>query len=183
MKIDLKKLFALDGNFDDKSINALLNAINKNHIKEFDYLKFKASINSLLEMDMDEETSIKSTFTTAQTLGITKKYLLETVVHYKNILQKEKENFSIALQNKLDTSIVSKKQEGENLEKEINNLEKKVLEYQKAIEQGKSRLANIDNDINKVKSKIETTKNNFVQVVKHLELVINSDESKIKTIL
>jgi len=183
MKIDLKKLFGLDGDFDEKSINALLNAINKNHLKEFDYLKFKASINNLLQMNMDEETSMKSTFTTAQTLGITKKYLLETVSHYKNILQKEKENFSIALRNKLENSILSKKEEGENLKKEISRLEKKMLEIQKSIDQGKTRLTNIDSDIAKVKSKIDNTKDNFVKAVNHLEEVILKDEEKIKSIL
>jgi len=183
MKIDLKTLFGLDGDFDEKSINALLNAINKNHLKEFDYLKFKASVKNLMEMNMDEDTSIKSTFATAKTIGITKDYLLDTIKHYKNVLQKEKENFSVALKNKLDSSIVTKKEEGENLKKEIENLENKIKEYQKAIEQGKKRLANIDNDIQKVKTKIQSTKENFVSVVNHLETVINNDESKIKTSL
>lgn len=183
MKIDLKKLFGLEGDFDEKSINALLNAINKNHLKEFDYLKFKASVSNLEEMNMDEDTSIKSTFTTAQTIGVTKEFLLETITHYKNILQKEKENFSIALKNKLDSSIVSKKDEGINLKSEIKNLEKKVLEYQNAIEEGKKRLANIDTDIKNVKAKIDSAKDNFVHVVSHLEEVISNDESKIKSIL
>ncbi len=183
MKIDLKKLFGLDDSFDEKSINALLNAINKNHLKKFDYLKFKASIENLVEMNMDEETSIKSTFTTAKTIGITKDYLLDTIKHYKNVLQKEKENFSVALKNKLDSSIVNKKKEGEDLKKEIANLENKIKEYQKAIEQGKERLANIESDISKVKTKIESAKNNFVSVLNHLETIINEDESKIKSVL
>ncbi len=183
MKIDLKKLFGLDSDYDEKSINALLNAINKNHLKEFDYLKFKASVNNLVDMNMDEDTSIKSTYTTAQTIGITKEYLLETINHYKAVLQKEKENFSIALKNKLDSSIVNKKEEGENLKKEISTLENKIKEYQKAIEQGKKKLANLDSDILKVKDKIDSAKENFVGVLNHLENVINDDESKIKSIL
>jgi len=183
MEIDLKKLFGFDEKYDQKSINALLNAISKNHLKDFDYLKFKASVKNLQEMNMDVETGIKSTFATAQTLGITKEYLLETVKHYKNILQKEKENFSIALKNKLDKSITGKQEEAENLKKQIIDFENKIKEYQKAIGQGEKRLANIDNDIEKVKSKIEVTKNNFVEAVNHLEEVINEDESKIKTIL
>ncbi|HHH52555.1 MAG TPA: hypothetical protein ENK91_02770, partial [Bacteroidetes bacterium] len=64
MKIDLKKLFGLESGYDEKSINALLNAINKNHLKDFDYLKFKASVQNLLDMNMDEKTGIKSTFAT-----------------------------------------------------------------------------------------------------------------------
>jgi chromosome segregation ATPase len=134
-------------------------------------------------MNMDEKTGIKSTFATAQTLGITKEYLLETINHYKNILNKEKENFSIALKNKLDEGITGKREEGENLKKEIENLENKIKEYQKAIEQGKKRLANIDKDIDKVKSKVEATKDNFVKVISHLEEVINDDESKVNSIL
>ena len=183
MKIDLKKLFDFNDSYDQKSINALLNAINKNHIKEFDYLKFKASIKNLLNMNMDEETSFKSTFTTAQTLGITKEYLLETVQHYKNILQKEKENFSIALKNKLDKSINSKKEEKVTLKSNISNIEKKISELQKTLNEGKKRLSNIDNDIDKLKVKIESTKDNFVKAVNHIEKMISDDESKIENIL
>ncbi len=183
MNIDLKKLFGFDDKYDEKSINALLNAIKKNHLKDFDYLKFKASVQNLKDMNMAEETGIKSTFATAQTLGVTKEYLLKTIEHYKNIVQKEMENFSIALKNKLEKSITGKQQEAESLKSEILDLEKKIEEYKKAIEHGNKRLANIDNDIKNVKSKIEGTKNNFVSAINHLREVINEDESKIKSIL
>ncbi len=183
MKIDLKQLFEFDEKFDEKSINALLSAINKNHLEDFDYLKFKASVRNLLSMNMDEDTSIKSTFATAQTIGVTKEYLLDTIRHYKSILQKEKENFSSALKNKLEKSILNKQEENEKLKKQISDLEKKIQEYQKAIEEGKSRLANINDDIAKVKSKIEKTKSNFLTAINHIEEVINEDETKIKSVL
>lgn len=183
MKIDLKTLFGFDQNFDEKSMNALLRAINEAHISEFDYLKFKASVQNLTNLKMDEETSIKSTFTTAQTLGITKEYLLNTIQHYKNIVEKEKGNFSAALKNTLDTSINTKIKETEDLKSKITEFEKKIEEYQKAIEEGKNRISNVDSEINEIKVKIESTKNNFTKVISHLENTINSDESKIKTIL
>lgn len=183
MKIDLKTLFRFDQSFDEKSMNALLRAINDAHINEFDYLKFKASVQNLTNLKMDEETSIKSTFTTAQTLGITKEYLLNTIQHYKNIIQKEKGNFSVALKNTLDSSINTKIKEAEDLKLKITDFEKKIEDYKKAIEEGKSRITNVDNEINEIRNKIDTTKNNFLTVITHLENTINTDENKIKTIL
>ena len=183
MKIDLKALFGFDQNFDEKSMNALLRAINEAHINEFDYLKFKSSVQNLTNLKMDEETSIRSTFTTAQTLGITKEYLLNTIQHYKKIVDKEKANFSAALQNTLDTSINTKIKETEELKVKIVDFERKISEYQRLIEEGNKRIANMDSEINEIKTKIETTKNNFIKVISHLENTINADESKIKTIL
>lgn len=183
MKIDLKSLFGFNSEFDEKSMNALLRAINEAHISEFDYLKFKSSVQNLTNLKMDEQTSIKSTFTTAQTLGITKEYLLKTILHYKNIIEKEKGNFSSALKNTLDSSINNKVKETEDLKVRIADFEKKIVELQTAIEEGKNRIANVDSEIGEIKAKIETTKNNFMKVIAHLENTINDDESKIKSIL
>ncbi len=183
MKIDLKELFQLDEKFDQKSVNALLSAIKNNHIDEFDYLKFKASVLNLMAMNMDEEVGIKSTFTTAQTLGITKDELLKTVDHYKNVIKKEKESFAHALNNKLEESIVSKKEEGVKLENKIAELENKIKEYKAAIEQGKEKLSKIDSQIANVKSKIAKTKNNFVSVINQMENVIKEDEKKIQELI
>ncbi len=183
MKIDLKELFQLDEKFDQKSVNALLSAIKNNHIDEFDYLKFKSSVLNLMEMDMDEETGIKSTFTTAQTLGLTKNELLKTVSHYKNIIKKEKESFARALNNKLEESIVAKKEEGVKLENKIAELENKIKEYKAAIEQGQTKLSKIDDEIARVKSKIAKTKTNFVTVITQIEDVIKEDERKIQELI
>jgi predicted nucleic acid-binding Zn-ribbon protein len=183
MIIDLKTLFGIDAGFDEKSTNALLKAINDAHLSEFDYIKFKASVQNLINLNMDEVTSIKSTFTTAQTMGVTKDLLLNTVQHYKNILSKEKNSFSTALAKNLDNSINSKVKENEDLKLKIVEFQNKIVELNKAIEEGTSKIANIDKEIDEIKNKIEITKSNFNKAIGHIESTIISDEQKLKHIL
>lgn len=183
MKIDLKTLFGFDTSFDEKSTNALLKAINDAHLSEFDYIKFKASVQNLISLNMDEDTSIKSTFTTAQTMGITKDFLLNTVQHYKNILSKEKNSFSTALAKNLDNSINSKVKENEDLKLKIIEFQNKIVELNKAIEEGNNRIANVDKEIAEIKNKIDITNSNFNKAIDHIESTILNDEQKLKNIL
>ena len=183
MKIDLKELFSFDKSYDEKSVNALLKALNDAHIEEFDYLKFKASVLNLLNLNMDENTSIKSTFATAQTLGVTKEYVLKTIDHYLNVIGREKSNFSDALKKTLDNSINTKIKESEALKANINKFEQKIVELQNAIQEGKTKLQNVDTEIEEIKSKIESTKNEFQKAITHLENTISEDKSKISNIL
>jgi|GEM_PF-6606301 len=57
MQIDLKELFGDIDHLDKKILLSLLTALKENHGKEFDYIKFKKSVLSLQEMDIDEITS------------------------------------------------------------------------------------------------------------------------------
>lgn len=183
MKIDLKELFSFDNSFDEKSVNALLKALNDAHLEEFDYLKFKASVQNLLSLNMDENTSIRSTFATAQTLGVTKDYVLKTIDHYINVIGREKSNFSEALKKTLDNSINTKIKDSDTLRVNINKFEQKIVELQNAIQEGKTKLQNVDSEIEEIKNKIETTKNEFQKAITHLETTMSDDKSKISNIL
>jgi chromosome segregation ATPase len=183
MNIDLKNLFEFDESHDEKSINALLTAINSGNIADFDYLKFRASVQNLKNLNMDEATSLKSVFATAQTMGVTKEYLLQTLNHYKNIIEKEKSKFHAALNNTYENSVKSKLEDAEELKRKIDDLQKKIEEYKNAIKNGQEQIQNVDIEISDIKNRIESAKNNFIDVISHLENSINDDESKINKIL
>ena len=67
MAIDLKKLFL--GDEQDKFSVALVKALKSSAQPGFDYLKFKQSVKTMADMNMDTETSFKSAFATASTHG------------------------------------------------------------------------------------------------------------------
>ena len=108
MTINLKDLFGNAEGSNDKVLLKLLTAIKEGQQKDFDYLKFKQSYKSLCEMGMDESTASKSAFLTASTMGLTKDKLMLTVQHYKNILNREKEQFAVALKNQISNNIDAK---------------------------------------------------------------------------
>jgi hypothetical protein len=101
MKVDLKKLFASEDITNSKMQTALISALGKNATEEFDYLKFKVSVKKMLEMGMDRETSVKSAFATASVMGFTKNKLVSSAKKYKGTLDKERDQFAIALKIRL----------------------------------------------------------------------------------
>jgi hypothetical protein len=161
MTINLKDLFAsLDGR-NDKVLMKLLTAIKDGQQKDFDYLKFKQSYKALCQMGMDESTAAKSAFLTAATMGLTKDKLLLTVQHYKNILNREKEQFAIALKNQIANNIDAKSLE-------VNRLTEKIEENKRKIKQLMMEQELIETEIIKLKEgadtsrvKIEDTRDQF----------------------
>ncbi|WP_235297004.1 hypothetical protein [Portibacter marinus] len=183
MNIDLNKIFETNGELDKKFVDALLRAIKNNAIKEFDYLKFMHSVKSMQDLNMDIDTSYKSAFATAQTIGLTKEKLLKTATHYVNVLRKEREHFADALKNQRSEKISGKLEEAEVLRNKINEYEEKMKQMEKEIAIYKKKIQGTDAAIEKEKQKIETIKNNFVTSYDHFEGVLKSDIDSINNLL
>lgn len=161
MTVDLKKLFASDDITNTKMQSALISAINKNASDEFDYLKFKVSVTKMMEMGMDKSTAIKSTFATASVMGVTKNKLVASAKKYKGALDKERDQFAVALKNKIAKNVDGKRVEAERLKKEIVSHKEKIAKLLNEIELFEDKIAQVDDVINDAKEKIETTRNDF----------------------
>ena len=183
MTINLKDLFAVTSEMNEKVLLKLLTAIKDGQQKDFDYLKFKQSYKSLCQMGMDESTAAKSAFLTASTMGLTKDKLLNTVQHYKNLLNKEKEQFAVALKNQIANNIYAKSLE-------INRLQERTEENKRKIQQLMDEQIIIESEIAKLresaelsKSKIEDTRDQFKNTFDILYAEIEEDGSLYDRIL
>jgi hypothetical protein len=58
---------------------------------------------------MDQALAIKSAFTTGSTMGLNKENLLKSVDFYKQVIQKEKVQFDIALKNQREQKVDGRK--------------------------------------------------------------------------
>lgn len=161
MKVDLKKLFASDDITNSKMQTALISALAKNASEEFDYLKFKVSVKRMLKMGMDRETAVKSAFATASVMGLTKNKLLSSAKKYKGTLDQERDQFAIALKNKIAKNVDGKKVEAEKLKKEIISHKEKIARLLNEIELFEEKIGQVDDVINDAKEKIESTRNDF----------------------
>jgi len=161
MNVDLNDLFNAEKNLDEKSTMALLRAMVKSHNSGFDYLKFKQSIKSLQEMDIDQSVSFKSAFTTASTLGLTKAKLIASANRYLGVLQSESESFTDALRSQIDRNVNSRETMISELEARIKTNKAKIEELQKEIEAYQNKIDNVDNDIESAQVKIDSTKERF----------------------
>ncbi|MFZ1705721.1 MAG: hypothetical protein WAT79_15325 [Saprospiraceae bacterium] len=175
MRLELKELFELKGDVNEKVFTKLLEAIKNNAIPEMDYLKFKKSYLGLCQLGMDETIAAKSAFVTTETMGFDKKKLLLSVQHYQNILKKEKEAFALALKNQITKNVESKQLETEKLQtKKVENITKieKLKEELLMIE---DKLKAMQSDIQDVSQKIEDTRQQFVNTINLLEKELEQD--------
>jgi len=181
MKIDLKKLFDSADITNSKMQTALITAISKNASEEFDYLKFKVSVEKMIEMGMDRATAIKSAFATASVMGITKNKLVSSAKRYKASLDKEKDQFAVALKNKIAKNVDGKRVEAVKLKKEIQLHKEKIAKLLKEIEIYEDKIAQVDDVVNDAKEKIELTRNDFRATFDAIYSQIEEDIINIET--
>ena len=161
MQKDLKAIFSKDENLDDRSLDFLTKALEKNNLKGFDYLEFKLSLGRLASMEMGEEISYRSAFATATTVGLTKEKLVSSAQHYKKVLAQEKQQFDVALKNQFDKRIKSKKGEVDKLKAQIIKWKGQIEQLQNQIAKSQATIDGADQNIQAEVDKIESTKNNF----------------------
>ena len=161
MTINLKDLFAVSEQMNDKVLMKLLNAIKDYQQTDFDYLKFKQSYKSLCQLGMDESTAAKSAFLTASTMGLTKDKLMLTVQHYKNILSKEKEQFAQALKNQIANNIDAKTMEVKRLQEKIEENTRKIAQLQREQSIIEEEIQKLKETAEASRLKIEDTRDQF----------------------
>ncbi len=161
MQNDLKLIFGTSHGLDEKSVEFLTNALEKNNLPGFDYLEFKLSLGRLAQMNMGEETTYKSAYVTATTVGLTKEKLLATAQHYKQVLVKEQEQFDQALNNQLQKRVMGKKQEVEKLKGQIEAWKAQMENLQNQILKSQQTIDSADSAIQAEMKKIEATKEGF----------------------
>ena len=178
-----KSLQDIFGNFtglDQKSIEFLTKALSKANLPGFDYLEFKQSLSKLIGMGMDETTAIKSAFATASTIGLTKEKLLQTAIHYREVLGNEKEQFDVALNNTLQRRVRTKQEEVKKLQGQIGKWQAQIEKLKKQISQSQETIDNADEAIKSEMNKIESTKDNFEHTYVSILNQINKDIENLK---
>ena len=180
MTEQLSDIFGAEENLDEKSVQFLVKALDKNNQPGFDYLEFKQAVAALLKMQMEESIAIKSAFATASTVGLTKDKLLKTAEHYLQILSTEKNQFDIALSNQLNKRVNNKKSEIEKLKVQISKWQEQIKKLEAQIAQSQSTIDNADSIIQQEMSKIESTKQNFENTYQSIQNQIHQDIDNIK---
>lgn len=183
MQIDLKKLFNQGDGSNEKLHQTLLKALANAHIKEFDYLKFRQSVSSMMDMDMDKVTSVKSAFATASTMGLTKDQLLKTAYHYQTALNKEKEKFAGALKNRIANDIDGKRIEAQKFVKEIESHKRKIEQMQKEIAAYQKKVDSVETNVAAATKKIEATRDGFKVTFDNLYEQLETDIQSIEELL
>ncbi len=179
MQKSLKTLFGDHHGLDERSVDFLTKALERNNLPGFDYIEYKQSLHALASMDMDESTTYRSAFATASTLGLTKDKLLQTAEHYKKILANEKQQFDAALEKQVQQRVKSKQAEVKKLEQQVAEYREKIQDLEKKIAQAQETIDKADDLIQSAKDKIESTKDGFEHTLQSIVNEIDRDIANI----
>jgi|SRR5690625_3568430 len=175
MSIDLIEIFDKQNKLDEKSRTFLLNAIKEHNQSGFDYLEYKQALIRLEEMELDPSLAIKSAFTTATTVGLTRDKLLDSAEYYLSILNNEYKQFKQALEKQMEARVHSREKQKSSLEKKRENIRKKIRELEKEEKEIVMKLEKMDAETEDARKKIEQTSDRFAETLNAITEKIQTD--------
>jgi len=173
-----QSLFSTEG-IDPRSLEFIVQAIEKNNLPGFDYFEFKRAVTQLAEMKLDEATAHKSAFTTAATLGITKEKLIETAGYYRNVVEKEKDAFAKALENQHATKVAARQQDVSRLRDQIERHKIEIARLQDEIGGYLNQADAADAAVKQESEKLEKSKSAFEKAHESVLMIIDGDVEKL----
>ena len=179
----ISNLFIQSEEIDPKSMDYLVNALESNNQKDFDYLEFKQSLVAMAAFNMENELAMKSAFATGTTVGLTKESLLQSADFYKSILQKEKAMFDAALKKQNDQRVESRKNDQDKLTQQITRNKDLINKLQAEINENQKNIDNIDKEIADNIGKIEQTRYKFEHTFAEVINQINQDITNITKLI
>jgi TolA-binding protein len=174
----LKAVFIND-HTDDKSLQFIISALKKSNLEGFDYLEFIQAVERLKSMPMEEGLAFRSAYSTVNTVGLTKEKLLESANYYLDVLEKEQRVFEQTVEDRRLIKIERQKnriraleEEVKKLSERIDDMKKKISQYQKEQENIRITLDSENEKINLTEKTFETTISSVIdRIEKDIELI------------
>lgn len=174
---------AESGSVNDRFVNVLAAALERNNQAGFDYFEFRQSLINLAKMPMDEQTRFHSAYAMAQTMGATADKLVSSAQFYLGVLNTEQAHFSEAHAQQKNKLVGDRQQEKQQLEAEIQKKSELMAQLSREIEQHKQQRDQIEQDIATNSIKIESTKADFEVTFASVVSQIQTDMAKIQQYL
>ncbi|WP_299898543.1 hypothetical protein [uncultured Aquimarina sp.] len=172
-----------EGTLDNKIVEKLLQAIEKNNLDGFDYLEYKKSLKALEKMPMDEATKYRSAFATASTMGVTLDKLLQTTNFYIGVLDKENEQFLGAFKNQFDSKVSGREREIAQFESIIKEKSEQIKKLTEEITKHQQQISDLKAKVEESNNKINKTQNDFKVSYSHLKKQFEEDIVKMQKYL
>lgn len=172
-----------DGNvvMNEKHVQMLMTAIQQNNMEGFDYLEYKNSLKSISNVISDEAMRYKSAFEMAKTMGLDKKKLLDSAAFYLNVLGGEQKKFLDAIENQKSKQIQGRVNTIEDLDNKIVEKKKTIEQLNKDLESINEQMSVLKKEINEEVTKIEVTNKQFMASYEYVTSQIKEDIEKINT--
>jgi Mg2+ and Co2+ transporter CorA len=171
------------GDIDQRIFDSLEKALEENNQQGFDFLEFKNSLKTLAGIIPDEATRYKSAYATAATMGVTVDRLLESAAFYQSILEKERDNFTRAVNQQVDLNVTAKQKDVERLQTLIGQKAEQIKRLTEEIAAHQEELGRAQGIITEATSRIEATRTNFHFTLDAVMSQIQTDAENIRRYL
>ncbi|MFM2394001.1 MAG: hypothetical protein RLZZ546_1983 [Bacteroidota bacterium] len=183
MQIELEKIFEVSPEVNEKMARLIIKALSENIEDGMDYIRFKQSVQNLLGMNMDEATSIKSAYSTASTMGMTKEKLIKSISTYQLVVDKERDKFIETLKNQIQNQITNPGATLKEIDDSIAANERKIAQLKQENELYLQKKDQIKADIEVSEEKIEKTRAEFLSVYESFSKNLEADKSHFSSML
>jgi hypothetical protein len=150
----------------------LESVISENNIPGLDYVEFKQAVDKMKNLPMDEATKFMSVFSIFEVQGATKEAILLSIDKYISLIKKEEETFNTEMTASFKEKVDDKKLEVENAQKQIAELNNKIVELNTFI-------MKTTQDAQQEEMKLRMADANFKQSALKVVSVLNSDKEKL----
>jgi len=140
----------------------LIQAMQAQNIKGFDYLEFKQSLRSLKDVEMDEATRFKSAFAMARTMGATPTLLVDSARFYIDVLKKEEAKFEQALTSQRERKVHSRVREIEALKEKIEAKTQQIEQLKQEVEEARAAIEKLEVGKADAEQNVDSTRNDFI---------------------
>jgi len=171
---------SVSGSVNDKFVEVLAAALEKNNQDGFDYFEFRQALKNLSKMPMDEQTRFQSAYAMAQTMGVTTLKLVESAKHYLGVLNGEQTRFAEAHGQQKAKLIGNREDEAKNLEAAMQQKAEQIKQLTQDIEHNRKNSEQIRKEITEATVKIENTKADFEATFNSVVAQIQDDVAKIQ---
>ncbi|MEO8149653.1 MAG: hypothetical protein ABI723_18590 [Bacteroidia bacterium] len=148
-----------------------------------DYFEFSKTM-ELLEMHIaDESARISATFASLSIQGLTKNILIDTANKYKEIIERDHQNFDNALNEKLKSDVGQRQNQLEALDKKIKTNSDQIQKLTKEISEAQITIERLKAEVTEQENKLTRNKNGYQVACRALLNKISTDIQKIQTTL
>ena len=177
----LEQMFELETiGLDQMSVKFLSDGLGSQAGEKFDYIKFRKAIKALKGMNMDMNTAIQSTLTTASTMGVQSSDIYQSASKFLDLIDSEEDKFNVALQRQSVNKIDEKKIALDESKQKILEIKNKLIELQNDISKEENLQLILQSEIEKNQTMIQDKKQLFHESIQKIKLLVQEDLNSLK---
>jgi chromosome segregation ATPase len=159
------------------------NLMNDANLPGPDYFEFCKMLEALESAVPDEKARYAAVFASLSVQGLTKEKLINSAAKYKSIVQEDKAKFEMAVNEKLQGEVESRKAQLKDLELKINQDSETIKKLTQEITDTQGKLQVLNSEIIEKESKIKTNIDGYAVASNAMINKLNIDITKIESII